>query len=300
MPKCMTEEEARSWLQENRPYIELIEGSWGGRTAVHSMFRCLREGCGHVWSAKFNNIKSGYGCPKCAGHILVTEQEAREWLRLNRPTIAITENGWGGGASKVSHFKCLNPGCGYEWSAKFANVKYKGGCYRCSGRMLLSEREARDWLAKNRPEIGLLDGGWGGSATAKSTFCCLNDGCGHHWEKSFVNIKHGYGCPKCGRILAALHRSLSEEEVRSWLALYRPAIALAPNGYIGSATGISTFVCLREGCGHTWESSFIKIRQTKGCPSCTPCTPHAYLYNGIRFDSSWELIYYLVIDNVLD
>ena len=276
MPKCMTEEEARSWLHENRPYIELIEGSWGGRTAVHSMFRCLREGCGHVWSAKFNNIKSGYGCPKCAGHIKVTEEEAREWLRQNAPTIVIAEDGWGGAASKPSTFRCLVDGCGYEWTTSFSNVKQKPACYRCSGKMIISEQDAAHWLSEHKPEIVIDDGGWGGSASVKSRFRCLVDGCGEIWDQTFANIKHGYGCPACGIRRTGEKRRITEQDASRWLLKNRPNIAIAQNGWGGASTARSMFCCLEDGCDHRWETTFVRIKSGAVCPKCEQKRRHLY------------------------
>jgi len=66
-PKCsgklpLTTEEVIGRLA-GRP-IELLE--YAGAVAKKSLFRCKNDGCGHEWSAAFNNIQAGQGCPKCA------------------------------------------------------------------------------------------------------------------------------------------------------------------------------------------------------------------------------------------
>ena len=49
--------------------VELVE--YAGSVLGKSTFRCKE--CGHIWTGTADNITRGRGCPKCAGHIPVTQ-----------------------------------------------------------------------------------------------------------------------------------------------------------------------------------------------------------------------------------
>jgi len=190
-----TEQECVQWLEENRPTIGLK--TWGGGSQSTSYFYCKVSDCDCVWPTRFTYIrqsKNPTGCPQCAGKFQITENKAREWLEKNKPTIKLKQ--YGGNIKAHSIFYCKVDGCGYEWPASFKNIR-NTGCSRCSGKEEITEKMAIAWLKNNKPLIKLQTDGWGGSASSKSTFVCMNEQCGCVWKTKFNKIKHSTDCPKC-------------------------------------------------------------------------------------------------------
>lgn len=182
-----TLKEVKKWLTDNAPDIRLIE--YGGTVTNHSKFKCKK--CKHIWETQYRHVKDGHGCPKCAGKARVTEKEVRTWLLKHRPDIELVK--YGGGSHNRSVFRCEK--CGYEWESRFAYIRYgEGGCPRCAVETIrtknsTTEKEAKEWLKKYRPNIVLVE--YGGAMCYKSKFRSLTDG--YEWSASFASVKRGLG-----------------------------------------------------------------------------------------------------------
>lgn len=185
-------------LQEEQVYqraailgVEIVE--YGGLVNSKSRFKCLKNGCDYQWVTTFGSLWSqGCGCPKCAGTARVTHEDVVS--RLTGRSISLLH--YSGTTQTKSTFACTKEGCGHVWSAKAANVLSIGqGCPKCAGRMPVVEDDARSRLqGKN---IELLS--YAGRSTLKSTFKCLEVGCGHVWKATLCDIQSGKGCPACAK-----------------------------------------------------------------------------------------------------
>ena len=239
---------------------------YGGKVASISDFLCSE--CGHKWSTSINNITNGTGCPKCAGRMLVTEDEAV--LKIAGRNITIIQ--YGGGAGSRSLFRCNVEGCNHEWSTTLAAIVSGQGCRKCAGSVPVTVDEAVSRIA-GRP-LRLVS--YAGTATGKSTFQCLDPDCGYEWQAIATNVFKGRGCPKCGGRLA-----LTVEEVNARLK-GRPIALLE---YAGSVQGKSKFKCMNDGCGNEWRASLNNVHDAQqGCPKCAKCgfkahePAHVYVY----------------------
>jgi len=82
---------------------------------------------GHVWNAKYNNIKTGYWCPYCAGTIKLTIEDCRK-VAEERNGKCLSEEYVNIGSHLI--WKCSE---GHIWNATLAHVKHnKTWCGKCS------------------------------------------------------------------------------------------------------------------------------------------------------------------------
>lgn len=97
-------------------------------TGNKALIRCKCNVCGFVWKIKPNNLLSGYGCPKCAGHIKTNEEFIQE-LREKKPKIKPLEPYRG--ASRKILCECLD--CGYQWRVRpHSLTSADNGCPKCA------------------------------------------------------------------------------------------------------------------------------------------------------------------------
>ena len=135
--------------------VELVE--YAGSVLGKSTFRCKE--CGHIWTGTADNITRGRGCPKCAGHIPVTREEAER--RLVGRGITLVE--YSGATATLSTFRCDVDG--HTWSTTFSSVDGGSGCQKCAyDRTALTIEDIRERLV-GRP-IEIVEFG-GQSAPAK-------------------------------------------------------------------------------------------------------------------------------------
>lgn len=153
------------------------------------LWRCLTTGCGHEWSATFSNVQRGNTCPSCSGHVPLTNEvvdqrlAARPLERVSDYVNAVTPMKW----------RCLVPGCGYEWTSSFGNIQKGTSCKACAGLLPLTN-EIVDKRITGRPIKRLS--GYVNNSTYMS-WQCLVPGCGHKWTAIFSGITKGVGCPAC-------------------------------------------------------------------------------------------------------
>ena len=82
---------------------------------------------GHIWSVKFNTIKSGHWCPECVGCKKHTIEDCREFAKSKN------------GLCLSAEYKCnktkMNWQCsqGHQWTASFHSIKnHSNWCPNCS------------------------------------------------------------------------------------------------------------------------------------------------------------------------
>lgn len=93
------------------------------------LFRCTKISCGYMWESSPNNtVRKRQGCPKCAGHIKLTEEIVDERLKL-RP---LKRLGIIDGNARKTLFRCLHESCGNEWMGIPSSILDGGGCPSCA------------------------------------------------------------------------------------------------------------------------------------------------------------------------
>lgn len=92
--------------------------------------QCLKDG--YVWSARLNNLMSGWGCPKCSGKIKYTLESFIEKMKKVNPNIKVIDPHYIGTHHKIQ-VKCLN--CQIEWKVKPNKLLTGRGCQHCYRKM---------------------------------------------------------------------------------------------------------------------------------------------------------------------
>lgn len=66
-------------IWKKNPNIEIL----GDITGNHKKVLCLCKVCGYKWEATPANLKSGYGCPKCADHGFLTHDRGNLYIMVD-------------------------------------------------------------------------------------------------------------------------------------------------------------------------------------------------------------------------
>lgn len=134
-------DEVNNWLSKHNRKIKCIY--YDGKSASsNSKFRCMIDG--FEWNGKVSNIKSGKGCPVCAGVKKISDiKEVNNWLRENDKTFQCIE--YCGNIRELSLFKCDI--CGKSWESNFNNIKNGNCCPHCSASK--GEKYIENILDKN-------------------------------------------------------------------------------------------------------------------------------------------------------
>lgn len=172
--------------------VEVLGEIVNNRTKVS----CRCKVCSHEWSARPYNLKSGYGCPKCAGKMKLSHEEqvaAIEKVNSDVEVIGEIING----DTKVL---CRCKVCNHEWSTKPNNLKNGRGCPKCKGlkiaqRRTLSHEEHLSAITKVNHDIEVL----GEIINDRTKVLCRCKVCDHKWSPRPYAIKSGQGCPKCAK-----------------------------------------------------------------------------------------------------
>lgn len=88
--KCGSKSQAMKITLSQKEVTDRIKRAHGDRVYIigaytnsntHTDFKCGVKECGHVWSAKPNNIFSGRGCPKCGRRSAAIKKKAAKKVR---------------------------------------------------------------------------------------------------------------------------------------------------------------------------------------------------------------------------
>ena len=169
-------------LKLKSPHITVI----GRYVNAHTVILCICELCGHGtngdWTPEPTNLlnpKSKGGCPKCAGHALLTMEEAeRRFPDMEK------EQKWIG-AGEMYWFICERHG---RYPQAFSAHSSGKGCPECSGHRKLTiedaERRCPD-MAKGQRWRGVGNKYW---------FVCSTHG---RYPQVFSKHYGGHECPRC-------------------------------------------------------------------------------------------------------
>jgi hypothetical protein len=201
---------------------------------------------GHVWGARYFDIRRGHGCPFCAGLAKGTIGEMQEIARKRMGKCISKE--YVNSNTKLQ-WECSK---GHRWWARPKDVKLKASwCPKCSGNIKSTFEDAKK-LAKMRG-FQVLSKKYSGVET-KLLWQCKNK---HAWEASYHNIKSGTGCPRCCGLIKSNIQEMRE------IARERGGKCLSKE-YVNSQTRL-TWECAK---GHIWEARPSKIKFGQWCPKC--------------------------------
>jgi len=194
------------WCKLNNKNFEILSGIYE-RNNIKLKWKCLKEGCGEIFEATWNDIYGGRGCGYCNGkqvglsNCLATKNPefAKEWhptLNGDLTPWDVTEH-----SNKDVWWLCKD-NLKHEWHLKInARINGNTNCPYCSGRypteennlLVINPKLCEEWdYKKNKksPEEYTPSSGqyvW---------WKCLE--CGHEWKAIISNRSLlNSGCPKC-------------------------------------------------------------------------------------------------------
>jgi hypothetical protein len=214
MPKRKTHEEFVLQVKNKFPEIGVIGVYTNNKTKIE--FQCLVDGCFNKWTARPDNILSGYGCPECAKKKISilrskTHDEFIEEVAIKNPCVKVLGK-YISDSVKIQ-FQCNNPGCGYKWFTTPDKIIHKiTGCPECA-KINRAKKKAKscdtfvDEVYKKNPDIEVI-GEYAG-AKIKTEFKCRI--CHNTWATTPDSILNANtGCPICAQ-------SHGERCITNWL-----------------------------------------------------------------------------------
>lgn len=232
--------------------------------------------CGHVWYPQAGNLMGGSGCPRCAGHKRLTQNEFLERLKKLYPNITTDEEYIN--SNTFMRFKCIT--CGSEFSAKPSSLWTGSGCRICSSRKIKEEKGIirMQKLSARRPFIEILSDYCG----ANSSISCLCKKCNYQWTDTYTHLMDKLGgCPKCAHKTKYLREHFFDEISNSL-----PDVVLLGK-YITSHDRIK---CKCNTCGYEWMAYPYKLLQGFGCPVCTNQKKKVGKYDGDKLIKVYDSV----------
>ncbi len=219
-----------TWLEKRPPL-----------TRQKTLWRCAQ---GHRFTATYNTLQQGHGCPTCAGNRPPTAADFRRAGQLHDlvwlgPLVA--------NRRAKSRWRCAN---GHVWETALNTVADGQGCPRCrpprrddSDYRALARRRGLTWL-----------GPLPATVTEKTKWRCAQ---GHTFATRYDLIRRGSGCPQCAghlRKTDADYRAMGRERKLTWLG---PSVARTAQK--------TRWRCRR---GHVFAAPYNTLRAGHGCPTC--------------------------------
>jgi Zn finger protein HypA/HybF involved in hydrogenase expression len=145
--------------------------------------------CSHVWSQRLAIVRFGSWCPKCAGNVPLTIEDAHAAARQKGGECLSTEY-----VNNHTHLLWKCGDCSFVWGADLNHVKDGGRwCPQCAGNLRLTLEEAQQ-IAEAR-----------GGKCLSTHYLGSNDpmdwecgDCKGQWTTTFHSIKHLRSwCPNC-------------------------------------------------------------------------------------------------------
>lgn len=224
------------WTDEEAPRTVLVPTGW----------QCRK---GHRWTANYNNIQSGQGCPECAGTKPKTADDYRTLARrrgFTWPDDVVPRT-----TQVKTVWRCSK---GHLWSAPYNSIQQGSNCPVCAGRVpktaddyrKLAEQSGLTWTGEVVPE----------RVRDATTWACCNN---HAWRATYNSVQQGSRCPYCAgkapKTEADYHTLAGKRELK-WLGDQLPP-----------TTRENTFwQCKR---GHRWYAPYSRIRRGSNCPECS-------------------------------
>ena len=193
--------------QDYEELAQSREFNWVGpevpNVSTKTWWKCSE---GHKWSAKYNVISNGSGCPYCSGkarktpndYKLLANKKGFLWLGPEVPNNR-TKTKW----------ECPE---GHVWEAPYGRIAIGQGCPYCSNRVPKTDDDYKK-LAQKRNLVWI--GPIPTNTLVKTKWCCAQ---GHQWEAPYGSILQGSGCPHCyGNVSKKPEDYLSLAKLRNFL-----------------------------------------------------------------------------------
>lgn len=205
---------------------------------------------GHQWSANYNNINSGKGCPYCAG---VARKTPDDYHKLAKQRGFYWVGEFVNSVLFKTTWKCNS---GHKWLSAYSSIQQGAGCPHCAGNFPKSSTDFKNIAYKNGIE-------WVGSkpvgARRKTEWKCQE---GHIWSTDFGSIERGYKCPFCSGHVRKNEKdyvNLANQHKIKWVGKY-----------IKNARYRTEWECSK---GHRWTTTYGHIKRGNGCPHCSGKAP---------------------------
>jgi hypothetical protein len=158
-------------------------------------WKCMNCAEKYEFSTRFNDIKNGHGCPKCANQVPIKLKDYKN-IGKSRGIEYISDTIPKNSHTKINGWKCTECTEKYEWAATYSNIKKGTGCMNCAGLLKKTLKDYQivgkslkiEYIKNIIPENSntKIDG-W-------KCMVCLNQ-----FKAVYQNIKYGYGCPNCSK-----------------------------------------------------------------------------------------------------
>ena len=192
-PKCsdnakLTIRDVKLRLQAISPSIQILDNQY---INAHAKLKCKCLKDGYEWSATWNNLSKGKGCPKCANVLSLTLKKVKEEVARINPNIKIIDDKYVGVDYGIK-CKCLIDD--YEWTPTLSSIRGGHGCPECGQVARYDIHSAKEKLMSINPNIKILDNEYKGTHEKLKCQCLID---GYIWYTLWTNLQQGSGCPKC-------------------------------------------------------------------------------------------------------
>jgi len=205
------------WCKINKKPFELVSNEYKGCFSK-LRWRCLKESCGKIFEASWDNIFHGHGCGVCVGkqvtlsNCLATKNPelASEWHPTKNGDL--TPYDVTPGSNKRVWWQCSN-NPKHEWKTIINHRNNGKGCPYCKGiypsedynLLVVNPELCEEWdYTKNRKKPYEYTPNSGQKAWWK----CKE--CGYEWQSVVGTRNNGCGCPECAD-------SKGERKIKEWL-----------------------------------------------------------------------------------
>ena len=259
----LTHDEQVAAIAKINPNIEILGEITGSDVKV--LCRC--KICGYKWETKPYCIKNGHGCPECgkiknADKLRFTHAEQVAAIAKVNPNVEVL----GQIINNGTRVLCLCKICSHKWEATPSNLKAGHGCPECkkvkaSNRMRMPHIKHVAAIAKINPDVEVL----GEIINVDTKVLCRCKVCRHEWNARPNDLKHGCGCPECGKIKKANAKRLSHTEQVEAINKVNPNVEVLEE-IKGNAVKV---LCRCKACSYKWEARPSDLKNGHGCPKCT-------------------------------
>ena len=254
--KKFTLEEIKNKLKNINPNIDILSNEYINN---YTQLKCICKICNHEWKATWGNLGSGTGCPKCSGKKKLSLEEVKDNLNKINANIKILSDKYIDNKTKLK-CKCLIDG--YEWEAVWSSLQRGTGCPKCSGNLPDTIEEIKNKLAKINPNIQILSNEYIKNSIKLHCKCKID---GHEWYAKWGNLRHGTGCPICGKKSKDEKLRLTMKEIKFRLQKINPNIEILSNEYKNNETKLHCR-CLID--NYEWYAKWQNLYQGEGCYIC--------------------------------
>ena len=280
-PKCarrkLAEQQRLSIDDVNNRLKEASKGRYSFKEVIaykngdqHIECECLV--CRHKWSNKYVHlVNRGQGCPKCAGTLKPTYDEALHRLTEVAKDRYTFEMGVYKNQNQKVKCKCLK--CHHEWRTRYCNLLKGRGCVKCG------YKDLRDHLKLNYDEalarlnkvsygrfIFTLDREQYAGLNTIISCRCLS--CNYIWATKITYLTQRYsGCPECAKdVIAQKQRKELDTIIHNLCCVSDGRFAFTLGQYDGFAKTRVECVCYK--CGCVWNAKLTNLIYLKnGCPN---------------------------------